>query len=159
MKEREPDAGLILPIWTAPVPTSSLPNESLDRSEEPVTASVIANELQEAAAQIEKASRRLSKVQARRTIYIPAGEDVSISEEPFELNLHDPVAEFDESILEACRAIMQASSALIPAARDAQEELVRDGRVHENVSLYSDDGQWSQGFISAAKSIGKIKDR
>ncbi|GAV00254.1 hypothetical protein RvY_11131 [Ramazzottius varieornatus] len=152
LSQHEAAPELILPLWIAPIPPPQSDQQSTDNEVEIPTSSMT-DHLQEAAAQIEKASRRLSKVQARRTIYIPPEEDLSVSEKPFEFDLHDPVAEFDENILEACRAIMQASAALIPAARDAQEELVRHGRVGENVSLYSDDGQWSQGFISAARSI------
>ena len=111
--------------------------------------------LSEAAARIDEAARKLSKVQARRTIYLPT--DVPLTGDDFSdpRDYHDPVFEFDENVLDSCKAIMAASAALIPAAGKAQEELVRFGRVNVNaVDHYSEESQWSQGFISAARAIG-----
>lgn len=56
-------------------------------------------------------------------------------------------------ILEAARAIMAASSALVRAANAAQRELVDQGKVSRSPLVSSDDGQWSEGLISAARLV------
>lgn len=61
--------------------------------------------------------------------------------------------QFDEMILEAARAIMAASSALVRAANAAQRELVDQGKVSRSPLVSSDDGQWSEGLISAARLV------
>lgn len=60
---------------------------------------------------------------------------------------------FDEMILEAAKAIMAASSALIRAANAAQRELIDTGKVAKRPLTSSDDGQWSEGLISAARLV------
>lgn len=61
--------------------------------------------------------------------------------------------QFDEMILEAARGIMAASSALIRAANAAQRELIDQGKVARTPLTSSDDGQWSEGLISAARLV------
>ena len=56
-------------------------------------------------------------------------------------------------ILEAAKAIMAASSALIRAANAAQRELIDTGKVAKRPLTSSDDGQWSEGLISAARLV------
>lgn len=65
----------------------------------------------------------------------------------------DANLQFDEMILEAARAIMAASSALVRAANAAQRELVDQGKVSRMPLVSSDDGQWSEGLISAARLV------
>lgn len=65
----------------------------------------------------------------------------------------DANLQFDEMILEAARAIMAASSALVRAANAAQRELVDQGKVSRSPLVSSDDGQWSEGLISAARLV------
>lgn len=48
---------------------------------------------------------------------------------------------------------MAASSALIRAANAAQRELIDTGRVSKRPLMSSDDGQWSEGLISAARLV------
>jgi talin len=60
---------------------------------------------------------------------------------------------FDEMILEAAKAIMAASSALVRAANAAQRELIDQGKVAKRPLTSSDDGQWSEGLISAARLV------
>lgn len=60
---------------------------------------------------------------------------------------------FDEMILEAAKGIMAASSALVRAANAAQRELVDQGKVARRPLTSSDDGQWSEGLISAARLV------
>lgn len=56
-------------------------------------------------------------------------------------------------ILEAARGIMAASSALVRAANAAQRELIDQGKVSRTPLTSSDDGQWSEGLISAARLV------
>lgn len=60
---------------------------------------------------------------------------------------------FDEIILEAAKGIMAASSALVRAANAAQRELIDQGKVAKRPLTSSDDGQWSEGLISAARLV------
>lgn len=60
---------------------------------------------------------------------------------------------FDEMILEAAKSIMGASSALVRAANAAQRELIDQGKVAKRPLTSSDDGQWSEGLISAARLV------
>lgn len=65
----------------------------------------------------------------------------------------DENMKFDEMILEAARGIMAASSALVRAANAAQRELIDQGKVARRPLTSSDDGQWSEGLISAARLV------
>lgn len=60
---------------------------------------------------------------------------------------------FDEMILEAAKSIAAATSALIKAASAAQRELIATGKVSRTPLTSSDDGQWSEGLISAARMV------
>lgn len=56
-------------------------------------------------------------------------------------------------ILEGAKAIMAASSVLVRAANAAQRELIDQGKVSKRPLTSSDDGQWSEGLISAARLV------
>ena len=60
---------------------------------------------------------------------------------------------FDELILEAAKSIAKATSALIRAATEAQRELVTQGKVSKSTSNLTEDGQWSEGLVSAARMV------
>jgi talin len=60
---------------------------------------------------------------------------------------------FDELILEAAKKIAAATSALIKAASEAQKELVSQGKLQKVSSIHSEDGQWSEGLVSAARLV------
>merc|ERR1711902_418598 len=60
---------------------------------------------------------------------------------------------FDELILDAAKSIAAATSALIKAASEAQRELVLQGKVQKMTNLNSEDGQWSEGLVSAARMV------
>ena len=60
---------------------------------------------------------------------------------------------FDELILEAAKSIAAATAALIKAASDAQKELVEQGKVSRTSVIHSEDGQWSEGLVSAARMV------
>lgn len=60
---------------------------------------------------------------------------------------------FDELILEAAKSIAAATAALIKAASEAQRELVHQGKVQKLSHINSEDGQWSEGLVSAARLV------
>ncbi|XP_043866158.1 talin-2 isoform X4 [Drosophila mojavensis] len=107
---------------------------------DPEDPTVIAeNELLGAAASIDAAAKKLASLRPRRQA------DVKI-----EL---DENMKFDEMILEAAKGIMGASAALVRAANAAQRELIDQGKVARRPLTSSDDGQWSEGLISAARLV------
>ncbi|XP_047132289.1 talin-2 isoform X2 [Hydra vulgaris] len=102
----------------------------------PEDPNVIAeNELLGAAASIEAAARKLAELKPRAR---PREADESLN--------------FEEQILEAAKSITAAAGALVKAATAAQRELVATGRVYA-VTSTDEDGQWSQGLISAANTV------
>ncbi|KAL1396890.1 hypothetical protein pipiens_010173 [Culex pipiens pipiens] len=106
---------------------------------DPDDPTVIAeNELLGAAASIEAAAKKLASLRPRRQAEVKETDE----------NLN-----FDEMILEAAKGIMAASSALVRAANAAQRELVDQGKVARRPLTSSDDGQWSEGLISAARLV------
>ncbi|KXJ72775.1 hypothetical protein RP20_CCG017279 [Aedes albopictus] len=106
---------------------------------DPEDPTVIAeNELLGAAASIEAAAKKLASLRPRRQAEVKETDE----------NLN-----FDEMILEAAKGIMAASSALVRAANAAQRELVDQGKVARRPLHSSDDGQWSEGLISAARLV------
>ena len=60
---------------------------------------------------------------------------------------------FDELILDAAKSIAAATAALIKAASEAQRELVTQGKIEKRSHLNSEDGQWSEGLVSAARLV------
>ncbi|KAH9517843.1 Talin-1 [Dermatophagoides farinae] len=106
---------------------------------DPEDPTVIAeNELLGAASSIDLAAKKLANLQPRiNSIKLP-DEDMN----------------FDEIILEAAKSITQATAMLIRAASNAQKELVATGKVDAHgVHQFSDDSQWSEGLISAARHV------
>ncbi|MCP3662313.1 MAG: hypothetical protein GY696_07420 [Gammaproteobacteria bacterium] len=60
---------------------------------------------------------------------------------------------FDEMILDAAKSIANATSHLIKAASEAQKELVQQGKVSKKTHIGSEEGQWSEGLVSAARMV------
>ena len=56
-------------------------------------------------------------------------------------------------ILEAAKSIAAATSALVKAASAAQRELIDVGKISRRPQSDSDDGQWSEGLVSAARLV------
>ncbi|XP_050426886.1 talin-1-like isoform X2 [Adelges cooleyi] len=96
------------------------------------------NELLGAAESIDAAAKKLASLRPRR----------SVNEE-----MADATSNFDEVILEAAKSIAAATSALVKAASAAQRELIDSGKVSRRPLTSSDDGQWSEGLISAARLV------
>ncbi|CAF3470464.1 unnamed protein product [Rotaria socialis] len=92
------------------------------------------NELFNAAQSIEAAAKKLSALKPRR--------------KPKEI---DENLNFDEQILEAAKSITNAAGALISAATSAQKEIASQVKLSKSAS--EEDGQWSQGLISAARYV------
>ncbi|XP_070179087.1 dymeclin-like [Littorina saxatilis] len=67
----------------------------------------------------------------------------------------DESLNFDEQILEAAKSIAEATAALLKSASAAQRELVAQGKVSSTFHRHAvdEDGQWSQGLISAARMV------
>lgn len=72
---------------------------------------------------------------------------------PFPSQEVNPDMNFDELILDAAKSIAAATAALIKAASEAQRELVQQGKVSKATTLHSEDGQWSEGLVSAARLV------
>lgn len=106
--------------------------------EDPDDPTVVAeNELMGAANSIDAAARKLMALRPRRMEQKEVDESMN----------------FEEIILEACKSIAAATGALVKAASTAQRELVDSGRVRRRPTATSDDGQWSEGLISAARLV------
>ena len=60
---------------------------------------------------------------------------------------------FDELIIDSAKSIANATSSLIKAASEAQKELVKQGKIQKEIVKGSEDGQWSEGLVSAAKLV------
>ncbi|CAK6963942.1 talin-2a [Scomber scombrus] len=100
---------------------------------DPEDPTVIAEtELLGAAASIEAAAKKLEQLKPRA-----------------KPKLADETLNFEEQILEAAKSIAAATSALVKSASAAQRELVAQGKVGSIPANAVDDGQWSQGLISA----------
>ncbi|KAI5632790.1 i/LWEQ domain-containing protein [Phthorimaea operculella] len=106
---------------------------------DPDDPTVIAeNELLGAAASIDAAAKKLDSLRPRKSVAVQEADE--------SLN-------FDEMILEAAKSIITATSALVRAASAAQRELIDQGKVARRPTSSSDDGQWSEGLISAARLV------
>ncbi|XP_064075634.1 talin-1 isoform X10 [Vanessa tameamea] len=106
---------------------------------DPADPTVIAEqELLGAAASIDAAARKLDALRPR----------VAPNTQETDENLN-----FDEMILEAAKSIIAATSALVRAASAAQRELIDQGKVARRPASSSDDGQWSEGLVSAARLV------
>ncbi|XP_035383856.1 talin-2-like isoform X2 [Electrophorus electricus] len=104
---------------------------------DPEDPTVIAEtELLGAAASIEAAAKKLEHLKPRAK---PKQADESL--------------DFEEQILEAAKSIATATSALVKSASAAQRELIAQGKVGSIPANAEDDGQWSQGLISAAHLV------
>ncbi|KAK6353411.1 sla2 Src-like adaptor 2 [Orbilia brochopaga] len=97
---------------------------------------IVDRELSNAAAAIEAAAARLSKMANRNRDY-----------DTFELAIHD-------SILNSAVAVTTAIAALIKAATDSQREIVAQGKGGgSRTAFYKRNNRWTEGLISAAKAV------
>ncbi|CAH1732141.1 unnamed protein product [Aphis gossypii] len=96
------------------------------------------NELLGAAESIDAAAKKLASLRPRKSVNVEAA---------------DASWNFDEVILEAAKSIAAATSALVKAASAAQRELIDSGKVSRRPLTSSDDGQWSEGLISASRLV------
>lgn len=96
------------------------------------------NEMAKLTEAIELANARLNELMVRP-------KDPSVSQ--FELNIHN-------SILSAAQAVTSAIAALIKAAIACQQEIVAQGKGSmSTTAFYKKHNKWTEGLISAAKSV------
>jgi len=62
-------------------------------------------------------------------------------------------AGISEAILDAARAIAQATSVLVGSATACQKEIVATGKITKATNVYRRDPTWARGLISAAQSV------
>lgn len=98
---------------------------------------LVDSELTKAANAIEAAAARLAKLKNKpRDGY-----------STYELKIND-------AILEAALAVTTAIAALIKAATDSQNEIVKEGRGSSSrTAFYKKNNRWTEGLISAAKAV------
>ena len=60
---------------------------------------------------------------------------------------------FDELIIDSAKSIATATSSLVKAASEAQKELMEQGKVSTQYERGSEESQWSEGLISAARLV------
>ena len=119
-----------------PLPDHCLQGEDWVDMEDPNV--VAEQELLTAAATIEAAAKKLAGLQPKKDR---------------RQSMYNAMP-FQEQILEASRAIISASSALVIAAGVAQREHVAAGLVTpRDGDAYLEDSDWSSGLVSAAKVV------
>ncbi|WKX89798.1 hypothetical protein Q1695_009001 [Nippostrongylus brasiliensis] len=96
---------------------------------------VAENELMGAASSIEAAAVKLAELRPR----VQPKTDENLA--------------FDEQILNAAKSITAAVQTLVKAASSAQRELIAQGRLDSHPQQHSEDYQWSEGLISAARFV------
>lgn len=100
---------------------------------------IVEQEMMSAAHAIESATQRLQELMSRR-------HDASRFS-AVDLQVHD-------SILSAAMAITNAIAKLIQAATESQKEIVAQGKGSSSVQqFYKRNNRWTEGLISAAKSV------
>lgn len=99
---------------------------------------VVDHEMSKAAEAIALANKRLTELMSRP-------RDPKFSD--FELTIH-------KAILQAAKAVTSAIAALIRAASACQQEIVSQGRGNSSsAAFYKKHNRWTEGLISAAKSV------
>jgi len=62
-------------------------------------------------------------------------------------------AGISEAIIDAARAIAQATSVLVSSATHCQKEIVISGKASKTTNMYRRDPTWARGLISAAQAV------
>lgn len=79
---------------------------------------------------------------------------ISLLNQPFDPSMSSIDIEVNKSILASASAIITAIKFLIEASIEAQQEIVNNGRgSNSRTSFYKKNNRWTEGLISAAKSI------
>jgi len=100
-----------------------------------------------AASSIEAAAKQLYEAKQRQ-LEMRKNKDSPLPEE-----------QITEAILDAAKAITNATGTLVNAASIAQRELVSKGKVSQAQNVYRRDPAWARGLISAAQSVaGSVGD-
>ncbi|TEB38916.1 cytoskeleton assembly control protein [Coprinellus micaceus] len=127
---------LLQPTQRADVPIRSNTSGALARASGDL-GDLVEQEMLSAAKAIEAATDRLQQLMSRPRDRFSA----------MDLQVHD-------SILQAAMAITNAIGRLIKAATDSQQEIVAKGRGSSSMQqFYKRNNRWTEGLISAAKSV------
>lgn len=95
--------------------------------------------------EMEKAAEAIASANAKLNELLSRPKDPKFS--AFDLKIH-------EAILAAAIAVTTAIAALIKAASDCQQEIVAQGRgASSKTAFYKKHNRWTEGLISAAKSV------
>ncbi|TID13583.1 hypothetical protein CANINC_004845, partial [Pichia inconspicua] len=79
---------------------------------------------------------------------------MSLLNQPFDSSMTELDIEVSKSILASASAIITAIKYLIQASIESQQEIVNNGRgSNSRTSFYKKNNKWTEGLISAAKSI------
>lgn len=79
---------------------------------------------------------------------------ISLLNQPFDPSMSSIDIEVNKSILASASAIITAIKYLIQASIEAQQEIVNNGRgSNSRTSFYKKNNKWTEGLISASKSI------
>ena len=98
------------------------------------------NELLSAAEAIEQAARNLETLRPKEN-----------RDQGQKVNFDDMT--FNELIIDSAKSIANATSSLVKAASEAQKELVSQGKVATQYEKGSEESQWSEGLVSAARLV------
>ena len=98
------------------------------------------NELLSAAEAIEQAARNLETLRPKQD-----------RDQGQKVNFDDMT--FNELIIDSAKSIANATSSLVKAASEAQKELVSQGKVATQYEKGSEESQWSEGLVSAARLV------
>lgn len=95
--------------------------------------------------EMEKAAEAIAAANAKLNALLSRPKDPQFS--AFDLKIH-------EAILAAAIAVTTAIAALIKAASDCQQEIVAQGKgASSRTAFYKKHNRWTEGLISAAKSV------
>eukprot|EP01086_Lenisia_limosa_P009137 TRINITY_DN32361_c0_g1_i1.p1 TRINITY_DN32361_c0_g1~~TRINITY_DN32361_c0_g1_i1.p1 ORF type:complete len:249 (-),score=85.61 TRINITY_DN32361_c0_g1_i1:35-781(-) len=110
---------------------------------------VAERELHAAARAIEMAAKKIAglkpKTKQKSEAELRAEEEAALREEVD--NTYEGI------IVDACLGVAGATGSLLRIATQAQHELVSQGKEGKTTNLYHADSTWSDGLISAAKSV------
>lgn len=133
--------------------TSEIINEidmkELNSVDDPIV--IAETELLGAANSIEAAAKKLIHLKPRQNNKVQNSQNHSI--DCISNNDIEDYSALDEMILETAKSVASASSTLMKAASAAQRELLFSGKIGKHSQSMTEDGQWSEGLISAAELV------
>ena len=120
--------------------------ESLKTPSSKINLDKITGELSDV---VDKEMANASKVIEQASTHL-----ISLLNQPFDPSISAIDIEVNKSILASASAIISAIKYLIEASIESQQEIVNNGRgSNSRTSFYKKNNKWTEGLISAAKSI------